>query len=139
MVKVIVATHDRLAEGFRHTLDYIAPGVVELVALSAYVENIPVEDELQAILEGGNADEQVVILTDLLGGSVNQACSKWIGKKNLHLIAGVNFPLLLSIALQAGQGEFSAEDIRSYLDEARNQMVYVNDYLEEAAMDDDDE
>lgn len=139
MTKIIVATHERLAEGFQRTLNYIAPEIVEISILTAYVENVPVEEELTTLLTSSDDGEQIIILTDLLGGSVNQACSKWIGKENIHLIAGLNFPLLLSLVLEAGQGELSEDQIRTHIEEAKKQIIYVNDYLKESTMDMEDE
>ncbi|MGT2799644.1 PTS sugar transporter subunit IIA [Streptococcus marmotae] len=139
MTHFIIATHERLSEGFKHTLEYIAPNSIKLSTIAAYVHNIPVEEELVNLLEEIGKDEQVLILTDLLGGSVNQECAKFLHRENVHVITGLNFPLLLSLAIEAAEGEVSAEKIRQHILEAREQIIYVNDYLARPVLDFDDE
>lgn len=139
MGKIIIATHERLAEGFKHTLDYIAPGTVDVLTLSAYVENKSIEEELAELLTHYQDGEQLVILTDLLGGSVNQECTKLLTRDNTFLVTGINFPLVLSLALEMSQGALTDETVRYHIEESRNQMVFVNDIIKQMALDLDDE
>ena len=139
MKKIIVATHHRLAEGLKSPFDYIAPNTVEIIAISAYLENISVESQVQAALDQFESGEQILVFTDLLGGSVNQTFAKFLDSYNIELIAGVNLPVLMTLALAIGGGDLGETTIRQALEDSRQQIVYVNDMLQEQAMDDMDE
>ena len=139
MKKIIVATHYRLAEGFKSTLGYIAPNMVEIIAINAYLENTSVENQVQAALDQFEAEEQILVFTDLLGGSINQTFAKFLDRYNIQLIAGVNLPILMTLALAIGSNDLSETTIRQAIEESRQQIVYVNDLLQVSAMDDMDE
>ena len=126
MKKIIVATHYRLAEGLKSTFDYIAPNTVEIIAISAYLENISVESQVQAALDQFESGEQILVFTDLLGGSVNQTFAKFLDSYNIELIAGVNLPVLMTLALAIGGGDLGETTIRQALEDSRQQIVYVN-------------
>lgn len=40
---LVIASHHRMAEGLKQTLEFVSGGGQETVALSAYVDNCPVE------------------------------------------------------------------------------------------------
>ena len=138
MVKLIVATHERLDEGFKKTLDYIAPNVKDLITISAYIDNEPIGELIKNKINNIDKDEQIIILTDLVGGSVNQECAKLLGEYKIKLISGVNFPLLLSIAL-CEKRQVTDEMIRNLIVEAKEQIVFVNDMLKNNICDLEDE
>lgn len=139
MAKVIFATHHRMADGMKETLEYIAPGTVDIIALSAYLDNSPVEDQIEEILKSVEGESPVVVFTDLLGGSVNQEFTKKLPIYDFHLVAGVNLPVALTIAMQLSSGSISRDNILSAIEEAREQIVYVNDVFLGAGADEDDE
>ena len=78
MTKIIIASHHSLAEGFKSTLEYIAPGVANIVTLNAYLDNVSIEDQVKAIMNELKEDEETIIFTDLLGGLVNQELTKYL-------------------------------------------------------------
>ncbi|WP_395942548.1 PTS sugar transporter subunit IIA domain-containing protein [Enterococcus faecium] len=45
------------------------------------------------------AEEQILVFTDLLGGSVNQTFAKFLDRYNIQLIAGVNLPIFNDFSL----------------------------------------
>lgn len=139
MKKIVVATHHKLAEGFKNTLNYIAPNTVEVLAINGYVENESIESQIEEVLNQFESDDQMLVFTDLLGGSVNQSFAKLLSDKNIKLIAGVNLPVLLTLALKFNVADLNDDDIRSAIDEAREQIVYVNDVLSGQSTDDLDE
>ncbi|TLQ39870.1 PTS N-acetylglucosamine transporter subunit IIBC [Ruoffia tabacinasalis] len=139
MKKIIIATHHKLAEGFKSTLEYIVPNTVEVIDINAYIDNISVEDQITEELNKFNDDEQIFVFTDLLGGSVNQEFAKKISKYNIELISGVNLPLIMTIVLAFNDRELTKETIRGSIEEAQKQIVYVNDFIKDQQIDDEDE
>lgn len=139
MKKIIIASHQYLAQGLKSTLEYIVPNTVEVIDINAYIENISVENQILTSLEQCNEEEQIFVFTDLLGGSVNQEFIEKITKYNIELIAGANLPIIMTIVLKLGEQDLTKDEIREAIEEARNQLVYVNDLLSTQEIDEDDE
>lgn len=139
MKKIIIASHQYLAQGLKSTLEYIVPNTVEVIDINAYIENISVENQILTSLEQCNEEEQIFVFTDLLGGSVNQGFIEKITKYNIELIAGANLPIIMTIVLKLGEQDLTKDEIREAIEEARNQLVYVNDLLSTQEIDEDDE
>lgn len=132
MRKIVVASHSLLAQGLKDTLEFLTGKADAVSAVCAYVNDNGegLDAAVEAALTG--ADE-VVVLTDMVGGSVNQRFSRFASDR-VHVIAGVNLPLAMAVAL-AGPGE--QLDFDALVDEARQQIIYVN--AANAAACDDDE
>ena len=139
MKKIIIASHQYLAQGLKSTLEYIVPNTVEVIDINAYIENISVENQILTSLEQCNEEEQIFVFTDLLGGSVNQEFINKISKYNIELIAGANLPIIMTIVLSLGEQDLTKDEIREAIEEARDQLVYVNDLLSTQEIDEDDE
>lgn len=139
MQKIIIATHHKLASGFKATLEYIVPNTVEIIDINAYIDNVSVEDQVVKALAEFEKDEQIFVFTDIMGGSVNQEFAKRISEYNIELISGTNLPILMTIALKLNGEKVSADIIREEIKNATDQLVYVNDSLLNQAMDEDDE
>ncbi|MGO3605799.1 MAG: PTS sugar transporter subunit IIA [Pseudolactococcus laudensis] len=137
--KIIIASHNKLAFGLKETLGYITGDVSQVVEISAYLDNTPVADEIAAALADVSADDEVLVLTDLLGGSVNQAFFPYLNREHFHVITGMNLPVLLSLALQPTDTYLDAATIHQTIAEAREQLAYVNDVVAAMAIDEDDE
>ncbi|MGO3298375.1 MAG: PTS sugar transporter subunit IIA [Pseudolactococcus laudensis] len=137
--KIIIASHNKLAFGLKETLGYITGDVSQVVEISAYLDNTPVADEIAAALADVSADDEVLVLTDLLGGSVNQAFFPYLNREHFHVITGMNLPVLLSLALQPTDTYLDAATIHQAIAEGREQLAYVNDVVAAMAIDEDDE
>lgn len=139
MSKIIIASHHKLAEGLKNTLEYILPNSIEIIPITAYVDDRSIEDLVSGVFDTIDECEQVIAFTDIMGGSVNQEFAKRIGRENYYLITGVNLPLLLNITLLLQNGEVDEEDIRNAIEESKNQMIFVNDAMASSNLDDEDE
>ncbi|MBN7273798.1 PTS N-acetylglucosamine transporter subunit IIBC [Ligilactobacillus pobuzihii] len=140
MRKIIFASHHKLASGLKNTLEYIAPNTAEITTIDAYMTNLPVEEEISKTLEKVNLpNDEVIVFTDMMGGSVNQNFIKYLDNPHFHLIAGMNLPLVLSVLLALPDGFLEPDQLRAEIQEAKQQIVYVNDKVKELATDEDDE
>lgn len=139
MVKVIIASHHKLADGMGDTLKYLVPSLTDIETISAYLDNEPIDSAVEAALGHCQDTEDVVIFTDLLGGSVNQEFVRQL-KPNVHVIAGMNLPIIMTLLLQLENQPLSEELITQSIEEAKNQIIYVNQFLKESVDDlDEDE
>lgn len=69
---LIIASHDRLALGFKQTIEFISGKQNNLHILTAYTDNKPIESKVSEIMNEIDPKNEVIILTDMLAGSVNQ-------------------------------------------------------------------
>lgn len=139
MRKIIIASHHKMASGLSDTLQYIAPNTGEITVIDAYLDNTPVTDAVAQALAAVGPDDEALVFTDLLGGSVNQAFTPYLAQGNVHLITGMNLPVILTLILSLGAGKIEAAAVAGAVKEAREQLLYVNDYLAAAALTEEDE
>lgn len=139
MKKIIVASHHKLANGFKNTLEYILPNTVEIIDISAYLENVSVDKQIDEVLSNFTKEEQIFVFTDISGGSVNQAFIRRLNDYNIELISGTNLSILISIATQLGEKNIDKDTIREEIINAASEIVYVNDKLASQSLDEDDE
>ncbi|MBO6417854.1 PTS sugar transporter subunit IIA [Enterococcus gallinarum] len=105
-MKIVLASHSNLAQGMKDTAEFIMGKQENLSAITAYVdEKVDFSAQLTALISE-MAEEPIIFISDLLGGSVNRVITETIaGKENHFLIAGMNLPLVLEIVSMS----FSAE------------------------------
>ena len=134
---LVLASHHRMAEGLKDSLLFVSNTGMEVVALSAYVDNQPIEDAVKQLMGGFAPEDEVVILTDMTSGSVNQKFVPYVSRPHTHLVSGMNLPLAFTIAMEDTDDYISAERMREIVEESRAEMKYVNDLASEG--DDEDE
>ncbi len=136
MNRFIIATHSTLAEGFWNALKFFNQDIGNVEFLNCYVETNEVEKELRERLEQ-YPDDNLIVLTDIAGGSVNQTASKLMREYSFHLITGINLGLLLELVFTGD--ELSDEMIAASVSQAQSQMIYMNRAAASEADDDSDD
>ncbi|HEV2481161.1 MAG TPA: hypothetical protein VGS79_15920 [Puia sp.] len=128
--KFLIVSHGALAGGFRSALELITGAAGDIIVLQAYVEeNVPVEEELSRLLQGAGVEEEWVVFTDLLGGSITNQVLRVMaglpGHDAIHIVAGVNLALVIEVVL--GDRETPVTELLpEAVSRAREQLVYVN-------------
>jgi fructoselysine/glucoselysine PTS system EIIA component len=130
MRKFLIATHGNFASGIKSSLDIITGNTDNLSVIDAYTgENKSIESEINDVLEKiGNTDE-LIIFTDLMGGSVTNQIINFALRKNVYIISGFNLPLLLEIVL-ANPESPADEVIREGISNAKDQIIFVNTLIQ---------
>lgn len=124
-MKILVIGHGRFAEGIKSVANIIVGDLSEVTFMNTYVDDIDFHVELDNYF---SQNKNVLVLTDLFGGSVNQAIIQYITKVNIDVITGINIPLILEILISNTTG--NNLDFRRIISSAKEQIVYVNDMLE---------
>lgn len=135
--KLILASHHRLADGLKDTLEFIS-GISsegEIIAFSAYLDNEPVEKTIKNMMAQFPVETEVVILTDMTAGSVNQKFFNYRMRPHTQIISGMNLPLALALFLEPKQEYLTTEHVEKLIEQAKNEIVYIN----ELQVDDDDD
>lgn len=100
MRKVLIATHGKFANGIRSALELFLGNQEELYTINAFTEGEG-EDFTQLIdhfLAKVGEEDQALIFTDILGGSVNQkVVEKAFEKSNVFIITNINLPTIISL------------------------------------------
>ena len=123
--KFLIATHGNLATGVKSTLDIIIGQTENVFLIEAYVkENKGIESDLAALLKKLGKNEELIIFTDLLGGSITNQAVRFTQGRNVHIVSGFNLALLIEV-LMAGTGTPADEVIESAIQNAKEQIVYV--------------
>ena len=126
MRKFLIATHGSFAAGIKSSLEMIIGSTENVYVIQAYTEgNKDIADELDEIMQKVSDDDELIIFTDLAGGSITNQVLQTALKKNVYIIAGVNLPLLLDIVLSDPEVPVN-EIIETGISNARDQIVFVN-------------
>ena len=126
--KFLVATHGTLAAGIKSSLDIIIGSIEHVFLLQAYVdEQTSVEAELEKILEQISDQDQLVVFTDILGGSITNQILQHL-RPNVYVVSGVNLPLVIDVMLADSTTPIE-EVISTAIENAKEQMVFVNNLL----------
>ena len=89
MRKFLIATHGSFAKGVKSSLDVIMGKIENIFFIEAYVnENKTIEDELNIVLENINAEDELIVFTDLMGGSITNQILRHALRENVHIVSG---------------------------------------------------
>jgi fructoselysine and glucoselysine-specific PTS system IIA component len=126
MRKFLIAGHGQFASGLKSALDIIAGEIDRVWTIDAYVdENKPIEREVQDIVSQLNPGDELIVLTDLMGGSITNQVIRSVDLKSVYVLSGVNFPVLIDLVMSDPDTP-TAEAIESALTIGREQLVHVN-------------
>lgn len=135
MRKILIATHGKMAQGVVSSIKIILGNSDNISYINAYIEESNLKEDLNKYFKNIE-DAEVIVFTDLYGGSVNTALIKYIKRANTHLITGFNLALLLEISLIPKDIDNIQEKIRECIKSCSSQMYYINDKINEICSDD---
>ena len=76
MRKILIATHGEFAGGLKQTMDFVLGGNEKVGVLSAYTTpDFDMDREAAAVVDELEDGDELIVLTDVLGGSVANAFS----------------------------------------------------------------
>jgi len=100
MIGLVLVTHGKLAEEFRHAVEHV-------VGPQKYIETICIgpEDDMDQrrqdivdAVERADDGHGVIILTDMFGGTPSNLSISVMSSGKTEVIAGVNLPMLIKLA-----------------------------------------
>lgn len=122
----ILASHKLLAEGFQSAVKTIVGDVANVHIISAYVESNDVATDIENCMKQIPNDDEIIVLTDIVGGSVNNEFMKYLNKREFHLISGINLALVLSIMVEIPE-TVSREILIEKIEDCKSAIRYCND------------
>lgn len=138
MRRFIFASHHRMAYGLKETVAFLTNGSKKIHDINAYTANEEpdLEVTINNLFSNFSPEDEVIVLTDLMGGSVYQKFYPYMNDR-VHIICGMNLPLAMSLLLVPEKEILDKERISSIVEECRKQIIYVNQL--DTAVDYDDE
>ena len=136
--KFLIATHGTFAAGVKSSLDIIIGAIEHVFLIQAYVdENVSVETQITEVMAKIGENDELVVFTDILGGSITNQILQHALRPNVYVVSGFNLPLLIEVLM--GDAETPADDvITTAIENAKEQMTYVNKLLTAQKEDQDD-
>lgn len=123
MLKIFLSSHGRFASGIKSSLDILLGNSENVTVFDAYINESTVQDKLDEFYETVNPEDQVLLLSDLYGGSVNQVMYLYLEKSNTMLVAGVNLTLVLELAVR--QEHISESELNELIEQSRSMLRLV--------------
>lgn len=128
--KLLIATHSVFADGIKNAMELVTGEQNSVSTLCAYTNDMTeVETPIKEIIDALCDDEELIVTTDIFGGSVNNEFMKYLSKSNIYLIAGVNLPLLFELIMNL-ESENTVQIIETAVKNARKQLQYCNPLIQ---------
>lgn len=128
--KLLIATHSVFADGIKIAMELVTGEQNSVSTLCAYTNDMTeVETPIKEIIDALCDDEELIVTTDIFGGSVNNEFMKYLSKSNIYLIAGVNLPLLFELIMNL-ESENTVQMIETAVKNARKQLQYCNPLIQ---------
>ncbi|AYE39130.1 PTS sugar transporter subunit IIA [Companilactobacillus zhachilii] len=140
-MKIVLISHSNMAVGMKQTLNMIIGDDKNVLAFAAYVNGSTKEiDKVKNLVETSK-DEQFIILTDLLGGSVNNEMMQLLeNNTNVKLVTGMNLPLAMQLQLKGSTTEkISDEELSTVISESKKSLANVKNLLMEKEKSENDQ
>ena len=132
MRKMLVATHGKFADGIMETFQLIMGENESIQTLNAYTEpDFDLQKEVENIVRLLRNDEELIVVADVLGGSVANAFSQYSASSKVHVITGLKLPLLIAVAQELDSAGKTEELIGNAVDTAKDGIVDLNRALEQ--------
>jgi len=121
--KILIATHGKFAEGILDSLQMIAGIHDNIETICAYTrQDIDYRELIKSkVSEHDYSTLNLLVITDLVGGSVNNEFMKYIKDYPFYLVSGLNLGLLLELVMH--KDSLDEESIRSCCRNSQNFIV----------------
>lgn len=126
----VVVTHGQVATELLAAAETIIGAIRHLTAVSigwhddVDAASAVVERAIESVSEGGG----VLIMTDMFGGTPTNIASMFLKKGEVEVVTGVNLPMVIKLAGQAG-GETLDEVAQRVRDQGREGIYLAGEFL----------
>lgn len=138
MNKIILASHGGMSAGVKDTVQMVLGDLPNLhVAATTRDETESILTAIRRLLDSFAASDKVYILTDILGGSVNNDIITLQGDyPELTIICGMNLSLVVALALV--NEPLSPEELKNLIEQAKAQIMNCTEMLKNADIEEED-
>ena len=139
MNQIILASHGNMSAGMKDTVSMVFGDLPNLyVVATTRDEKESVGIVTRRLLDGFQPEDQVFILTDVLGGSVNNEMMALLREyPKVIVICGMNLSLVLNLALAAEP--LLPKTVEDMIAQAREQIINCTAMLKNAVEEEEDD
>ena len=132
----VIASHGGFSEGIYESIKIIIRNRQVSIS-SAFIDGKnDIEVLVNGTLEKIPSSDEIIVCTDVFGGSVNTEFMKQLKtRKNLYLITGMNLPLLMQLFLSAEEN--TERMILDIVNSEDTHVKYCNSMIETQDVEDD--
>jgi PTS system mannose-specific IIA component len=100
MIGLVLVTHGRLAEEFRHALEHVVGRQerIEAIAIGPDDKMDARRADIAAAVQRADTGQGVIILTDMFGGTPSNLAISLLEEGKVEVVAGLNLPMLVKLA-----------------------------------------
>lgn len=128
----VIATHSTYAEGLYNAIKFFKSDCDNVRYINAYVEDQEFEKCFRNTIENIK-QENLIIFTDMAGGSVNQVVTNISREYDYKIVTGVNLPLLLELLFNPN--DLTIEDLRNSVENAKEQLMVIEEFKDDESSD----
>jgi PTS system mannose-specific IIA component len=130
MIGVVVVTHGQLAIELVNAAEMIVGDLPQFTAVSiGWHDDVnDAREEIVQAIERVRAEEGVLLLTDMFGGTPSNLGMTFLEKDRIEVITGVNLPMLIKLAALPQSQDLLAV-ARQMRDDGRNAIWVASDLL----------
>ena len=99
MIGLVLVTHGKLAEEFRHALEHVVgpQKAIETVCIGPEDDMDQRRQDILRAVQEADQGNGVIILTDMFGGTPSNLAISVMNGDGIEVIAGVNLPMLIRL------------------------------------------
>ncbi len=98
MRRIVLASHGDLAASMKKTVELIAGPQPDVTAVCAYDgEQAGACEPLASLAASLAKGDEMIIVTDILGGSVDTEAARFVGAPDVHVVTGMSLGLVLAL------------------------------------------
>jgi len=130
VIGVVVVTHGQLAIELVNAAEMIVGDLPQFTAVSiGWHDDVnDAREEIEQAIERVRAEEGVLLLTDMFGGTPSNLGLTFLEKDRIEVITGVNLPMLIKLA-QLPQSKDLLAVARQMRDDGRSAIWVASDLL----------
>lgn len=139
MKDIIIATHGHLSYEFKDTIELFVgkKDNIRCFGMTKEKASTAAQKELTEMINDSD-EEQLIILTDLMGGSPANICAELLMEGHrFELLSGLNLPMLLTLLTQDNNEISAKELVRNILTEGTNGIIDIGDVIRKGSTDND--
>lgn len=135
MRKFVIATHGLMADGMKDSVAFITGIKDSIQAISFFTQDLNYQQVVSDVFKDKKEEDEIIIFTDIYYGSVCQQFMPYLGLSNVHMISGINLPLILEIIMTSS--ELNADLLKNIIISSREQLAYVDPLPQETTTSND--
>jgi len=130
-IKALLVTHGNLGNELIRIVEKIFETDIGISSINVEWEKIN-DEVLKKVTSflNSNKNDDIIIFTDMFGGSPSNICFQFIGKK-VEVITGVNLPAIIKYYSYRDKGLKLKELVKLIYKDAVNGINIISDYLGE--------